>query len=181
MKYTNIYYFYYLNKIGGTETFLYQLAKKYNKYDLTVVYRFGDEEQIKRLRQYVRCIQFVGQEIECEKAFFNYGADIINSVHAKEYYFVVHADYAAMMKSGQLTHFTLPPKITKCIGVSQLACKSFTEVTGHKCELSYNPFTYEPPKKILNLISATRLTREKGKQRMIKFAEMLDKAGIPYI
>ena len=31
IEYTNIYYFYYLNKIGGTETFLYHLAKKYTK------------------------------------------------------------------------------------------------------------------------------------------------------
>ena len=181
MKYTNIYYFYFLNKIGGTETFLYQLAKKYNKYDLTIIYRYGHEEQINRLKKYVRCVQFTGQEIECEKAFFNYGADIIDSVKAKEYYFVVHADYAAMIKTGQLTNFTLSPKITKCIGVSKLACKNFTEATGRKCELSYNPFTYEPPKKILNLISATRLSKEKGKTRIIKLAEMLDQAKIPYI
>ena len=36
-------------------------------------------------------------------------------------------------------------------------------------------------KKILNLISATRLTYEKGKSRIEKLASMLDKANIPYL
>ena len=87
MKYTNIYYFYYISDIGGTETFLYELAKKYKDIDLTIVYRFGNQDQLNRLRQYAKCVQYYGQEIECEKAFFNYGMDIIDHVHAKDYYF----------------------------------------------------------------------------------------------
>ena len=181
MKYTNIYYFYYLNKIGGTETFLYQLAKKYTDYDLTIFYRQADPVQLDRLRKYVRCVQFTGQTIECERAFFNYGTDIIDYVKAKDYYFVVHADYYAMKIKGQLANFHLPSKINKCIGVSKLACEKFTEATGRKCELCYNPFTLEPKKKVLNLISATRLSRGKGKERMIALADALDKAEIPYL
>lgn len=181
MKYTNIYYFYYLNKIGGTETFLYQLAKKYKDYDLTIVYRSANPTQLDRLRQYVRCVQFTGQTIECERAFFNYGTDIIDYVQAKEYYFVVHADYYAIKIRGGLSSFKLPSKITKCIGVSKLACEQFTKATGRPCELCYNPFTPEPKQKVLNLISATRLSRDKGKDRMIALADALDKAGVPYL
>ena len=39
----------------------------------------------------------------------------------------------------------------------------------------------DKPKRVLNLISATRLTKEKGKNRMIKLMEKLDAADIPYI
>ena len=39
----------------------------------------------------------------------------------------------------------------------------------------------DTPQKVLHLISATRLTKEKGKDRIIKLAELLDKARIPYL
>ena len=178
---TNMYYFYYLNTIGGTETFLYQLAKKYHKYDLTIVYRYGEQCQIDRLKKYVRCIKFNDQKIKCKRAFFNYGADIINSVQADDYYLVIHADYKAIAKQNPTFLKSIPNKINHFIGVSDLACSAFTEVTGKLCEKSYNPIQIEKPKKVLNLISATRLSKEKGKERMIKLAAALDAAGIPYI
>jgi hypothetical protein len=114
MFYTNIYYFYYLSDIGGTETFLYQLAKKYKQYDLTVIYRYANDNQVKRLKQYVRCVQFTGQEIKCKRAFFNYGIDIIDKITAEDYCFVIHADYEDLRKRGQLTS-KIPnhPKINK--------------------------------------------------------------------
>lgn len=73
------------------------------------------------------------------------------------------------------------PKITKCLGVSKQVCKTYKEVTGYDTELVYNPIKVEKPKKVLNLISATRLTSEKGKNRMKKLARILDDAGIPYL
>ena len=55
MKYPNVFYFHTLNVIGGIETFFYQLGKKYGKdFNITVFYRDGDAEQVKRLSQYVR-------------------------------------------------------------------------------------------------------------------------------
>lgn len=179
--YSNIYYFYYLNVVGGTETFLYQLAKKFKDYDLTVVYTKANPEQVARLRQYVRCIKYEGQEIYCKKAFFNYGVDIINHVHADEYNLVIHADYEALMKKIPDFKPQVHPKINRYIGVSKRACAGFKAVTGKDCELCYNPFTPEKPRKVLNLISATRLTKEKGKDRMIQLGDALDRAGIPYI
>ena len=71
MYFTNIYYFYYLSDIGGTETFLYELAKKYHDYDLTIVYRQADPKQLARLQQYVRCVKYTGQKFKCKRAFFN--------------------------------------------------------------------------------------------------------------
>ena len=181
MKITNLYYFYTISKIGGIETFFYQLAKQYYNYDLTIVYRNADPEQLNRLKQYVRCIKYTGQTFECERAFFNFNTDIIEHVKAKDYILVIHGDYKDMLNKGQIHSTPGHPKINRYVGVSELACKNFTEVTGKKCELCYNPFSLPERKKVLNLISATRLTREKGKERMIKLANALDKANIPYI
>lgn len=152
------------------------MVKKYPNHNIVIVYQNSDPKQLERLKKYVRCIRWNGQRIKCEKAFFNYNPTIIDYVDAKEYIQVIHADYKT--QSGLASHTS--PKITKYIGVSQLACDRFTEVTGKPCELCYNPIILDKPKRVLRLISATRLTAEKGRPRMIKLAELLDNANIPY-
>lgn len=174
-EYKNVFYFYHINAIGGVETMFYQLAKKYNKYDITVLYTTGDQEQIQRLKKYVRVKKYNGEKIKCEKLFLNYNIDLIDKVEAKEYYEIIHADYKAL-NIQPATHI----KITKYLGVSQIACDSFTELTGLPCSLMYNPFTKEKTQKALILISATRLTKEKGINRMRKLAKALDDAGVLY-
>ena len=180
-EYVNIYYFWMISEIGGIETFFYQLAKKYKDRDLTIVYRQADPKQLARLQQYVRCVKYTGQKFKCKRAFFNFNTDIIDDIDAEEYILVVHGDYETMVQQGQLFAAPTHPKIDRYLACSKRAAKGFTAVTGKPCEVCYNPFIVEKPKKVLNLISATRLTREKGKTRMIKLANMLDAAGIPYI
>ena len=177
MKHKNIFYFSHINSVGGVESFFYYLCKKYKDIDIVIYYKTGDQLQIDRLKKYIRCIQYTGQRITCDKAFFNYNPDIIDNVTANEYIQVIHADYKAQSNLQKHVH----PKMTKYIGVSELACKNFTEVTGKPCELCYNPIVIDKPKRVLKLISATRLTAEKGRPRMIKLAQLLDNAGIPYI
>lgn len=171
----NIFYFQHINVIGGVETFFYYIAKKYQNRDITIYYKTGDEAQIKRLKKFVRVKQYRGEVIKCEKAFFNYNLDIIDKVIAKEYIQILHGDYKAI---GFLPNMN--PKITKYIGVSQLVCDTFKELTGIEAELCYNPVELDTNKKVLKLVSATRLTNGKGKPRMKKLAEMLDRAGVPY-
>lgn len=174
--YTNIFYFDSLNKIGGVETFFYEIAKKYCDNDITVFYSYGDLKQIQRLKKYIRVIKYTGQNIKCKKAFFNYSLKPIDNIEAEKYYEIIHANYKDLG-----IHPNVHNKINEYIGVSQSVCDVFTELTGLPCTLCYNPITIEKPKRVLYLISATRLTREKGKDRILKLAKALDNAGIPYI
>ena len=57
MKYGNIFYFDRINKIGGVETFFYNIAKMYGNKDITIFYGAGDIKQIERLKKYVRVVQ----------------------------------------------------------------------------------------------------------------------------
>lgn len=175
--YDNIIYIHNFSPIGGVESFVYYMARKYGDKDLTFVYKSGNEQQIQRLRQYVRVKKFIpGEKIKCRKAIFNYVTDIINNVEAEEYIQVIHTNYK---KQGMKFH--REPKINKYYGVTKAICKAFTEYTGLDCELAYNPIYLEKPKRILHLISATRLTAEKGKWRIEKMARLLDEKGYPYI
>ena len=174
----NIFYVSNFNTIGGVETFAYELARKYKDYDITIIYKTGDEKQLKRLKKYVRVIKYNGQQIKCKKAFFNYETDIIKNVEAEEYIQLIHA----LFKTQGLTP-RIEPKITKYFSVSERAGKEWEELTGIKPKVCRNPLTIidEEKKETLYLISATRLTAEKGKARMIKLAEELDKENINYL
>ena len=174
----NVFWFSYLNSCGGTETTLFNIIKKYGAdHDITIYFKNADLQQALRMSQYADVKKWGGEEIFCEKFFCNYNNEILEYVHANEYCQVIHADYKAQGVKPH-TH----EKITKYIGVSDLVSESFEELTDIKAEKCYNPVDTNPkPRKVLNLISATRLTKEKGKGRMLQLAEMFDTAGIPFI
>lgn len=173
----NVFYINSLNAIGGCESYIYYLVKKYKDIDITVLYRTANQKQLDRLEKIVKCVRYKGQTIKCKKVFFTtYNMDCIDNIIADEYIGVVHTDYS-LKDEKPVTH----SKINKYIGVSKSACKAFTGITGINCELCYNPIVIDKPKRVLNLVSATRLTKEKGKDRMKKFAKQLEKNNIPYI
>lgn len=171
----NIVYIKNLNIIGGTESFIYYLIKKYQDYDITVFFKSGAPEQINRLSQYARVKRYLGQKIQCEKAFFNYTTDIIDNVEAKEYIQIIHTDFK---EQGLI--FVPNKKIDRYLAVTKIACESFKKYTGLDCEVCYNPISIDKPKKILNLVSATRLTKEKGAGRMMELANRLNQGGVPF-
>lgn len=173
----NIFYFRIIQPIGGTEQFLYEIAKKYSDLDITVFYDSADSMQLKRLRKYVRCRKRVpGEKVQCRYAFFNFNIDMINDVEAERYYFISHANYEALGYKPPIEH----PKLTHFIGVSDFSRRKLDEygvVLGRKIktELCYNPLTIEEPKKVIRLISATRLDEKvKGGQRTLRLIEALD-------
>lgn len=178
MKYPNLFYFHTLNSIGGIETFFYQLGKKYGKdFDITIFYRNGDINQVKRLSQYARVLKYRdGRKLQAHRAFVCFNTDIMNNIEADEYYQMLHGDYTSL-KIYPEQH----DKIQKWISVSEVVRDAYKKGKGEDSIVCYNPFTPEKPKKVLNLVSATRLTPDKGWNRMLALAEAFDNAGIPYI
>lgn len=174
----NIFWVNKLQTIGGVETFIYELAKLFSDYDFVIYYEQIDDEQLKRLKKFVRCVKYNGEKLKCKKLFMNYDISIIDNVEAEEYIEMVHC----VFKHNKLKPH-VHPKITKYYAVGKEACDSFKELTGLDCEVLHNPLTIEEPKKILRLISATRLASDKGKilQRTKMLAAELEKNNIPYI
>lgn len=176
MVYKNIFYVRQIYEVGGTESFLYYIAKKYKNYDICIMYKYGDEKQLERLRKYVRIKKYTGEDIECEKIFYNYQPDIIDKVTAKEHIQVFHTNYA---KVGIKP--TIHPKITKYLGVTKYVCEEMKKNFNLDVELCYNPLLVDEPRKVLRLVSATRLTWEKGKARINKLSKLLENANIPFV
>ena len=179
MKYANVFYVPHFNIIGGIETYCYELAKKYHNKDITFVYsdETSDRKQLNRIRKYCRVIkQPYGskQKIKCKRLFIMYRSNI-DLFEADEVIQIIHADYEA-----QGLKPNLDERIKEHYAVSKAVAEAYERISGIKVGVAYNPLTIDKPKKILKLISATRLTKEKGKDRMIKLANALDKAGVPY-
>mgnify|MGYP003302521524 CR=1 FL=1 len=179
MRYANVFYVPHFNIIGGIETYCYELAKKYKDKDIVFVYSntTSDIKQLNRIRKYARVIYQpfnATEKIKCDRLFVMYRCKI-ELFDAKEVIQIIHADYEA-----QNLKPNLDERIKEHYGVSKAVADSYKRISGIDVKVAYNPLTIDKPRKILRLISATRLTKEKGKSRMIKLADELDKAGIPY-
>lgn len=170
----NVFYMHKLNAIGGVESFFYYMSKLY---DIEVYYTEANTEQVKRLAKNIPVHKYTGKPIECDRLFSNYRFSATTT--AKEKYHIIHYDplnvgFGTTYEDGW-----------KYIGVSKVACKGFKDITGHDIELIYNPVPIdkikrEKPKK-LTLISATRLSSEKGASRINTLGNLLDKAGVDFI
>ena len=170
----NVFYFHKINDIGGVESFFYYLSCVFK--NMVVYYKVGDPKQIERLAKNIEVHKYK-EPIKCDRFFCNYGFDI--DVDAKDYIHMVHYDamnvgFTPMVNDG-----------FRYIGVSKVACDSFYKKTGNKCELVYNVVPIkkkgiEKKKDKIYLISATRLSSEKGGDRINKLARMLDKANVNY-
>ncbi len=169
----------FLEKIGGIETWLYYIAKKYNIGQITLLYYSADLEQIKRLEPYIKTVQYTGQPIKCNKIIFTMAQTVDSRLYesAKERYLLVHANYGKIYEYG----FEKFPDMDKVYAVSNVARDCLKKLTEQEVFTLYTPTEIDKPKRLLKLISATRLTQEKGEERIMKMAEEFDKKGIPYI
>lgn len=177
----NVFYFKTIGSIGGCESFFYYLSRLYK--NMVIYYQDGHPSQIKRLAENIEVRKYKENEIiKCDNFFCCYDPNIIGNVEANHYYHIIHCDYKNVWFKPILN-----PKFEKYIAVSKQAGESFKELTGIDYELIYNPIDIDMPKVEkyndgkLHLISATRLTKEKGLKRMQKLARELEKANIDYV
>lgn len=180
----NAYYFGHINSIGGIESHLYYISKKFGDLDITVFYRTGDPIQIERLKKNVRCRALgANDKVKCKRLFCCFNREILDQCEADEKILVLHGDYKDMINRGQISQSALPidKRIDKYIGVSQLVCDSWKEITGIEAENVYQPVELDKCEKPLLFCSATRLTVEKGWNRMVKLANALDENNVNYI
>ena len=181
LRLKNVIYFPSFNCVGGVETFCYEMGLKYGKdYDITVLYRNGDADMMNHIAEVARVIQYrTGDKIICDVFIFGYGweQDLFDNLEAKEIIQTFHADYVC-----RHLHPCENGRITRRFGVADNTTKGIREHYAWAKDIvtMYNPYTVKKPKKVLKLISPTRLTAEKGFNRMVAFANALDKAGIPF-
>lgn len=175
----NVIWFANINSIGGVESVIWNVIRKYKDHDITVVYNTANQNQIRRFSRYVRLIKFNDDlHLECDRMFLNYGYDMIKDHYiAKKTFYIIHADYIY-----QNLECVTDPNFTY-LGVSQWACDQYYKKCGIMPELFPNPITIDKAPEPIMIISATRLTKDKGDmiQRMETLANALEHRGIPFL
>lgn len=164
---TNITY-----EIGGIETFIYNFcANMHDKYDIVVLYGNMNLKQISRLKKFVRVQQNDSRyEIICDTLIINrITDDIPRNIKYKRTVQMIHACniFNRTIPNGRDVYISVSDEVKNSYGIT---AKTIHNVT-------YN----EPTHKILKLISPTRLTQEKGGERIKQLASQLKKAKIPFM
>lgn len=176
----NVIYFPSFNIVGGVETYCYEMALKYGKdYDVTICYQNGDPQQMARIATVARIVRVKPSDrIECDVFIFGWGHDILPNVSAHRYIQTFHADYV-----NRNLNPCMDEKITDRFGVSENTTNGIKEHFDWAADIvtMYNPYTPKSTHRVLRLVSATRLTPEKGYERMKMLCEALDDAGVPFL
>lgn len=164
---------------GGIETWLYNIAVMYGKtHDITIYYDNSDSKQIKRLQKLVKCVLYQGQDIEVDTAIWCYDFLGYDTTRAKRRIHIVHADYRHRYNFYRGDRFI--PDMDEVYATSQAAADSAIKLFGVDIKVLYNLTTFNQKPRQLRILSATRLSQEKGLERMVKLDKALIKAGVDY-
>lgn len=174
-----------LLKFGGVDTFVYNFVKKMSKYyDILFLYTTANIENLERIKKYVKTEQYnknkkyICDVCICVSAWGQYPETVI--AKSGRYIQMVHADYIRAKEVG----FTYNKwhKTTEHVGVSDHVCKIFKQLfPAEKITRIYNLLDdVQETKPILKLISATRVSKEKGYDRMLMLAKELKKAKVKF-
>lgn len=179
IKHDNIIYMSDIPNIGGTSTFVYEMVKKYKDRDIAVVYKTAEDAILAKLRPYCKSYRLKEEDkIQCKVCIINYDSSVCDQVEEGKIYMVFHGDYS---HEAYTMYPEFKERINGYISVTDHVKKVMQDKFGIKSIKSYNPLTIENTKKPLILLSATRLSPIKGRDRMIKLAEALNKAKVNYI
>src|SRR5574344_2470853 len=170
-------------ELGGVETFTYNLSKALSDYyEVLLLYKKCHPNQLYRLMQEVECEEYnPNKEYECDVCILASSWDgYPDTVKATEYIQMIHANYKEMKEKFNYKYIPFS-KTTKHLAVSNTVKEIFEEMYGYECGLMYNILDeIKETKPILKLVSATRLSAEKGYDRMLKLIEELKKRKIKF-
>ena len=166
--------------IGGIESWLYYVSKRYNEGQITVVYETADSGQLDRLEKVVEVKQYTGQEFRCNKLIYVAPIYIeLDDIYygAKKKFLINHVCYGDA-ENQEL--FELP-ELDGNFAVSDFCAESCKKRMMGDIITLYNPVEIDAPRKIVKLITACRWSKDKGCEQMLKFAEMMEHAGIQFL
>lgn len=166
-----------LYPIGGIETWAINLARRYGKtHKMAVVYgSVGSHATLHDIAQHCEVIKYTGQTIKTKKAVFCYDFLGISTCQADEVYHIIHADHSAVSLPNKI-----PEGVDKFFSVSEVARQGLLKTADIDSEVVYNPVHIPDFKPVIRMVSGTRLTNEKGLDRMIELAKALDSSGVVY-
>ncbi len=187
-KKTICFYYHHINSIGGVEIAILNLIERLNPYyEIIIGYSHppSDIEMLIRMSEFATVVNLNHKTIEVDTVIYCSIYCQKDKIKAKRHLRWLH---------GCLTDMkcTLPlnDNIDEYISVGEV-CKEQLDIQlkGKKSHLIYNELNSNiqelakekiPKVKNLNLVTVSRISREKGFERMLKISEQLEKENIDY-
>jgi len=162
----------HLRKVSGIQTFELAFLQKFAKeYDITVIYDVADEGVVDKFSKYTKCEWNRCQRIEVDTCVYSSIHHGEHGIKAKTYLQVVHTDY---QKWGVKFN---PKGIDKHIAVSNAVAESMYRNFGIECVVIPNILPSLRLQPFLRFMTATRIARGKGLERLLLFTQRLKKQG----
>lgn len=179
----------YLYYIGGIETFLFNLVKKYRNYNITIMCNMIEPAQLRNLSKYADIVIDNGKMIECDILILgNYdGANILHRAKAEKVYQMIHADLSGMKAHHpdyKNLQWSKHSRVDKVICVSETAAEGLKPFSKVEPEVIYNILDHDYKEEEDNdkvFITLSRATKEKGILRMVEMAKAFKKQGKRFI
>lgn len=171
------YHNYYL-RIGGIETAIYNLSKELSKRGYKTIVAYSDAEySMKKYSENSEVINIKNKTIECDVLLLSAHLDYPENIKAKEYVQWIHSDYSQYIKWGlKIEH---KPN-TKYVAVSKHAATKAKELFNVECDVINNLVPTDYYNRKLRLITNSRISREKGFERIFIFCQKLKARNIPF-
>lgn len=173
-------------KFGGIDTFNYNFCKQMSdKYNILFLYKDGNLETINRLKKlnisvekYKESKKYICDICLLASAWGGYPESVI--AKSGRYIQMVHADYIRAKETGFI--YEKWHKTTEHVAVGRHVTSVFKKLyPKEKVTTIYNILDdKQETHHILKLISATRVSKEKGYDRMLKLAQFLKKNNIKF-
>ncbi len=84
IKCTNIIYVKDISKLGGVESFVWYMIRKYHNLDIMVLCRSIDTKQMARIQKYCPVVVHRGQKIYCKTLIINYDTSILDFLEERQ-------------------------------------------------------------------------------------------------
>ena len=173
-------------QFGGVDTFDYNFCKKMrDKYNILFLYKDGNLDTIRRLQKlnievekYNRNKKYVCDICLLASAWGGYPETVI--AKTGRYIQMIHADYIRAKETGFA--YGKWHKTTEYVAVGKHVTSVFKKLyPKEKVTTIYNILDdKQETHHILKLVSATRVSKEKGYDRMLKLAQALKKRNIKF-
>lgn len=173
-------------KFGGVDTFDYNFCKKLqSQYDILFLYKEGNQDTINRLKKlnisvekYKESKKYICDICLLASAWGGYPETVI--ARNGRYIQMIHADYIRAKETGFV--YEKWHKTTEYVAVGKHVTSIFKKLyPKEKVTTIYNILDEkQETHHILKLISATRVSKEKGYDRMLKLAQALKEHNIKF-
>lgn len=176
----------FLYKIGGIETFLFNITKHYKDRNITLVVKTIEDFKAIEMAEYCDVvIDEPNVKYECDILILgNYNCTTaLDRTECNHVYQMIHADWMGLKQFPAWKDYkwAKDKRVSEIICVSETARLGLLNSFGIESKVIYNILDEEPTDKILTLITLSRATQEKGIDRILKMAQEFKKQNKKFI